>query len=132
MHLADPAGCSATVGKACGFTYAGLRVEAGQVTDTVTPTCDPPPAKHHIWVQLEYKPFDGYAGIGRVSQSWTIPDATGFPIRLAVPCSRGWWRTDVRVDGVGPANSDGTPGKPFDYREYGSEKYLSAEQCQGG
>jgi hypothetical protein len=27
MHLADPAGCASTVGKACGFTFAGLRGE---------------------------------------------------------------------------------------------------------
>lgn len=131
VHLADPAGCSATA-KACGFTFAGLRVVGGQVTDTVTPTCDPPPTKHHISAQLEYKPFDSYSGIGRVSVSVTIPDSTGFPINLAVPCSRGWWRVNVHVDGIGPPSADGKPGTPFQYQEYSPEKHFSAEQCQGG
>lgn len=135
FHLADPAGCSATPGaKDCDFTYHGIYVKAEQVVDVVTPTCNVPPSSHAIDVWLEYKPIDtwGWNTNSIHSISGTIPDQTGFPLKVSMLCVAGWFRTRVHVNGRGPASDKNPTGIPFDFWDTGAEKTVTAADCKGG
>ncbi|MGQ0773901.1 MAG: hypothetical protein ACT4NY_05705 [Pseudonocardiales bacterium] len=120
--------------KACALSFQGIHVQAGEVRDVVTPTCDLPPRQHVLHAWMEYKAIGEYSPLGRRQVvSRAIPDRTGFPVPVSAgTCAQGWYRAVVHVDGVGPSTTADPEGLPFDVTETGREKFITAQDCNGG
>ena len=133
VQAAAPSGC-APVAKACDLSFQGIYVDAGEVWDVVTPTCDKPPIEHEIEAWMEYKRVGEYSPLARRhAYSWITPDKLGFPLKVSSGiCVEGWYRAKAHVTGRGPATEQNPRGIPFEFEDTGRSKYVTAEQCSGG
>lgn len=125
--------CGAELEKACTVLFRGLEIENGQVTDVLTPICDVPPQTHKINAWIEYKNIGEWSPLGpRSVLALTIPDKTGFPIKVTAPCLEGAYRSGYHVTGRGPALPDNPRGKPFEDQDYGwTMRIYSVGDCKG-
>lgn len=136
----QPGGCAPTP-KACSLDFAGITVQAGRVVDTVTVVCDLRPRRHLLQAVIQYKPFDTWDEYGRTWHTENIPGSGKDPddladrpvvLELSTTCSRGWYRTKVHTEGIGPATDAAPQGLPFQFEDTGFPEYLTAEDCAGG
>lgn len=131
VQTASPAGCT-PVAKACDLSFQGIYIEAGEVWDVVTVTCELPPAEHYIQAWMEYKPFDEYSSYGRHVATRKIPDKTGFQLKVHSTCVEGSFRAKAHVEGRGPVTVEHPEGIRFDFEDTGWPEYITAEECAGG
>ncbi|MGH4014191.1 MAG: hypothetical protein ACRDSL_09740 [Pseudonocardiaceae bacterium] len=125
--------CGAELEKACTVLFRGLEIENGRVTDVLTPVCDPKPQIHKIQAWIEYKNIGEWSPLGRRSPlAFTIPDKTGFPIKVTAPCLEGAYRSGYEVTGRGAALPDNPSGIPFKDKDYGwTTRIFSVGDCKG-
>lgn len=125
-----PGGCGPTTSQACEIRFGGIEIAGGLVREVVTPTCALRPQRHLLHAQLEYRAVGEYSPIGREAVSRTIPDTTGYPATVSGPCLKGWYRTKVRVSGLGPVDDLNPEPRPFDRMVTGQARSVTAEECR--